>query len=244
MSFVESLKMKRVLFVCTGNRARSQMAEGLLRHLAGDRFEVFSAGTEPKGMAPLTIEVMREIGIDASGQRSKSVDEFAGQAFEYVISVCDSARQVCPAFPGKGKRLHWAVEDPSDAEARGMPLPDALRAAREKLRERIEAFLREESREGPAKAVMRLPFRQRFVLFWRLLRDGRVPLGAKLVLPAVGLYLLFPLDVIPDFVPVLGYLDDLLVVILGLWLFLRLCPRELFEEHIERIRGELQPVKK
>src|SRR6266542_6734438 len=98
---------RRVLFVCTGNRARSQMAEGLLRHLAGDRFEVNSAGTLPSGMSELTIEAMREIGIDVSGQRSKSVAEFAGQKFDYVITVCDSARQVCPAFPGEGERLHW-----------------------------------------------------------------------------------------------------------------------------------------
>ncbi len=79
--------MKRALFVCTGNRARSQMAEGLLRHLAGDRFQVHSVGTEPKGLAPLTIDVMKEIGIDVSGQRSKPVQEFAGQPFDYVITV-------------------------------------------------------------------------------------------------------------------------------------------------------------
>ena len=133
--------MKRVLFVCTGNRARSQMAEGLLRRLAGDRFEVHSAGTEPKGIAPLTIEVMREIGIDASGQRSKSVDEFAGQEFDYVITVCDTARQVCPAFPGKGKRLHWSVEDPAEAEGSEDERMPAFRAARDELQRRILALL-------------------------------------------------------------------------------------------------------
>src|SRR3990172_9765195 len=111
--------MKRVLFVCTGNRARSQIAEGLLRHLAGDRFDVFSAGTEPKGLIPLTIEVMRESGIDISGQRSKGVEEFEGQEFDYVITVCDTARQACPAFPDGGKRLHWSVEDPAGAGGRG-----------------------------------------------------------------------------------------------------------------------------
>src|SRR2546428_2432231 len=94
---------KRVLFVCTGNRARSQMAEGLLRALAGDSFDVYSAGTMPSGLSDLTIGAMREIGIDVSAQRSKSVDEFAGQAFDYVITVCDSARQVCPTFPGEGE---------------------------------------------------------------------------------------------------------------------------------------------
>ncbi len=135
--------MKRVLFVCTGNRARSQMAEGLLRHLAGDRFEAHSAGTEPKGLAPLTVEVMREIGIDVSGQQSKSVKEFANQRFDYVITVCDAARQRCPAFPGGGERIHWGVEDPADAEGRGEPPLQAFRAARDDLRTRIQGFLRQ-----------------------------------------------------------------------------------------------------
>jgi arsenate reductase len=132
--------VKRVLFVCTGNRARSQMAEGLLRYLAGGRFEVFSAGTEPKGLADETVQVMREIGIDVSGQRSQHVDEFAGQEFDCVVTVCDSARQACPAFPGAGPRLHWDVEDPADAEARGLSLIDSFRAARDELRRRVEEF--------------------------------------------------------------------------------------------------------
>jgi arsenate reductase len=102
------------------------MAEGLLRHLAGERFEVYSAGIAPKSMVPLTVAVMRETGIDISGQRSKSVEELAGQEFDYVITVCDSARQVCPTFPGSGTRLHW------DA--------DASRTARDDLRRRIEQF--------------------------------------------------------------------------------------------------------
>jgi arsenate reductase (thioredoxin) len=132
---------KRVLFICTGNRARSQMAEGLLRRLAGDRFDVYSAGTMPSGISELTIEVMREIGVDVSGQRSKSVDEYAGQSFHNVITVCDSARQVCPTFPGNGDRLHWDIEDPSDTEARGVPLTAAFRLAREQLRKRVEEFI-------------------------------------------------------------------------------------------------------
>ena len=136
--------MKRVLFVCTGNRARSQIAEGLLRHLAGDRFEVSSAGTKPKGLAEQTIEVMREIGVDISGQRSKHVEEYAGQPFDYVITVCDSARQSCPVFPGGGERIHWDVEDPLYAELRGESTVQALRYARDELRSRIEAFLRTE----------------------------------------------------------------------------------------------------
>jgi len=133
--------MKRVLFVCTGNRARSQMAEGLLRHLAGNRFEAHSAGTQPKGLAERTVEVMREIGIDVSGQRSKHVDVYAGQPFDYVITVCDSARQNCPVFPGGGERIHWDVEDPADTIARGDGPLDAFRAARDELRRRIEEFL-------------------------------------------------------------------------------------------------------
>jgi len=132
--------MQRVLFVCTGNRARSQMAEGLLRHLAGGRFDVCSAGTEPKGLAGETVQVMREIGIDVSGQRSQHVDEFAGQEFDYVITVCDSARQACPVFPGAGRRLHWDVEDPADAEARGLSRIDSFRAARDELRRRVAEF--------------------------------------------------------------------------------------------------------
>ena len=134
--------MKRVLFICTGNRARSQIAEGLLRHLAGDRFEVHSAGTKPKGLAEQTIEVMREIGVDISGQRSKHVEEYAGQPFDYVITVCDSARQSCPVFPGGGERIHWDVEDPLYAELRGESTVQALRYARDELRSRIEGFLR------------------------------------------------------------------------------------------------------
>lgn len=137
-----TLEKKRVLFVCTGNRARSQMAEGLLRHLAGDRFDVHSAGTRPSGMSELTIKAMREIGIDASAQWSKSVDDVAGDRFDYVITVCDSAREDCPLFPG-GEQLHWSIEDPSDIEARGVPLMEAFRLAREDLRRRIELFAHE-----------------------------------------------------------------------------------------------------
>ena len=135
--------MKRVLFVCTGNKARSQMAEGLLRHFAGGRFEVHSAGTQPSGLADETVAVMREIGIDTSGQRSKHVDEFLGQTFDYVVTVCDSARQACPVFPGEGRRLHWDVEDPADTEHAGVTRLNAFRKSRDTLRVFIEAFLRD-----------------------------------------------------------------------------------------------------
>jgi arsenate reductase len=129
-----------VLFVCTGNRARSQMGEGLLRHLAGERFEVSSAGILPSGLADETIEVMREIGIDVSGQRSQHVDEFLGREFDYVVTVCEDAKEVCPVFPGGGGRIHWSVEDPSDTFERGGTLLEAFRLARDDLRRRVERF--------------------------------------------------------------------------------------------------------
>lgn len=106
---------KRVLILCTGNSARSQMAEGLLRHDAGDKFEVESAGVEPSVVRPEAIETMKEIGIDISGHRSKSADEFVGQQFDYIITVCDNAKETCPFFPGDAKRIHQSFEDPPAA---------------------------------------------------------------------------------------------------------------------------------
>src|SRR5215831_16253762 len=106
---------KRVLFLCTGNSARSQMAEGLLRHRAGDRFEVYSAGIHPKGLHPRSIEAMREIGIDISRQASKDVAVYANEKFDYVITVCDRAKQQCPIFPG-AEPIHWGFDDPAEAE--------------------------------------------------------------------------------------------------------------------------------
>jgi arsenate reductase (thioredoxin) len=114
----------RVLFVCTGNSARSLMAEAVLRHHGGSRFEVHSAGTEPKGVNPLTRRVLAEAGIDASFARSKSVEEFLGQTFDYVVTVCDQARQVCPVFPGVHESIHWGYEDPAAVEG-----PDDVRLA-------------------------------------------------------------------------------------------------------------------
>ena len=107
------LARPRVLFLCTGNSARSQMAEGLLHQMAGDRFEVLSAGTNPSGVNPLAIEAMREIGIDISGHRSKNVTEFLGKPIEYVVTVCDHARESCPIFPGTYKFLSWSLDDPA-----------------------------------------------------------------------------------------------------------------------------------
>jgi arsenate reductase len=130
---------KRVLILCTGNSARSQMAEGLLRSLGGGRFEVFSAGTHPSRVRPEAIEAMREVGIDISGQRSKPVGEFAGREFDYVITVCDRAREECPVFPGRAERVHWSFDDPAEA-AGGWP--ERLEVFR-RVREEIGARLRE-----------------------------------------------------------------------------------------------------
>ena len=103
---------KRVLILCTGNSARSQMAEGLLRHDAGDQYEVESAGVAPSSVRPEAVEAMGEIGIDISNHRSKSADEFTGQQFDFVITVCDNAKESCPVFPGQAKRIHRSFEDP------------------------------------------------------------------------------------------------------------------------------------
>ena len=128
---------QRVLILCTGNSARSQMAEGFLRHLAGDRFDVFSAGTKPTGLSSYAVQVMSEVGIDISRQRSKSVDEFANQQFEYVVTVCDRARESCPFFPGSGKRLHRSFEDPAAAA------PQAHLEAFRRVRDQIASWLKE-----------------------------------------------------------------------------------------------------
>ena len=104
---------KRVLILCTGNSARSQMAEGLLRHEAGEKFDVESAGTKPRSVRPEAIAAMKELGIDISAHRSKHVDEFEGQQFDYVITVCDNARESCPVFFGKAEKLHRDFEDPA-----------------------------------------------------------------------------------------------------------------------------------
>lgn len=130
---------KRVLILCTGNSARSQMAEGLLRGLGGARFRVESAGTRPTGVRPEAIEAMREVGIDISGQRSKSVDEFTAQEFDYVITVCDNARQSCPVFSGKTVRVHWGFDDPAAVEGEW----EARLAAFRRVRDEIGAHLRE-----------------------------------------------------------------------------------------------------
>ena len=131
----------RVLFVCTGNSARSVLAEALLRHRGGDAFEVHSAGTEPKGINPLTLRTLAEAGIDASWARSKSVTEFLGQRFDYVITVCDQARQSCPVFPGVHESLHWDNEDPAAAEGTDQERMAVFRRVFAGLGERIGLFI-------------------------------------------------------------------------------------------------------
>jgi arsenate reductase len=131
----------RVLFLCTHNSARSQMAEGLLRHLAGDRFEAYSAGTEATHVRPLAIRAMDEIGIDISGQESKTLNRYLGEPFDYVITVCDEANEACPFFPGAKNRLHWSFEDPAQATGSEEERLGVFRRARDKIRERIEQEL-------------------------------------------------------------------------------------------------------
>lgn len=131
---------KRVLILCTGNSARSQMAEGLLRHIAGDRFEVESGGVEPSHVRPQAIEAMRERGIDISEHRSKSVDEFAGQDFDYVITVCDNANERCPVFPGKTERIHWSFDDPAAAEGDEAARLAVFRRVRDEIESRLREF--------------------------------------------------------------------------------------------------------
>jgi arsenate reductase len=133
---------KRVLILCTGNSARSQMAEGLLRHDAGDRFEVESAGTKPSQVRPEAIAVMKELGIDISGHRSKSVDEFAGEKFDYVLTVCDNARETCPIFPGHANRLHQNFADPAAVEGSEETRFGAFRRVRDELRAYLRNFPR------------------------------------------------------------------------------------------------------
>jgi arsenate reductase len=131
----------RVLILCTGNSARSQMAEGLLRHYGGETFEVVSAGIDPSFVRPEAIEVMREIDIDISSHRSKSVEEFIGQPFDYVITVCDNANQRCPIFPGASRRIHWSIEDPAAIEGNAETRLEAFRIARNELRKLLSEFI-------------------------------------------------------------------------------------------------------
>ena len=135
---------KSVLFLCTGNSCRSQMAEGLLRHFAGDRFTVDSAGTHPVGLNPGAVDIMKEIGVDISGHRSKQVSEFGGRRFDYVVTVCDRAKESCPVFPG-GKVLHWSFDDPAHAAGSSEERTAVFRRVRNEIAGRLQQFLTEEA---------------------------------------------------------------------------------------------------
>lgn len=132
----------KVLFLCTGNSCRSQMAEGLLRHLSRGTLEVASAGTHPKTIHPDAIRCMAEIGIDISAQQAKSLDLFLGEHLDYVITVCDRARDACPVFPGAAEHLHWSIPDPALAQGTQEERMRVFRQVREELRDRIEELLR------------------------------------------------------------------------------------------------------
>ena len=129
---------KKVLILCTGNSCRSQMAEGVLRHYGSGRYEVFSAGTKPSRVNPVAIQVMKEIGIDISGHRSKHVDEFKGQTFDYVITVCDNAKESCPFFSGYTKRLHWEFPDPPHDQQITKSVIEEFRKVRDMIHEKFK----------------------------------------------------------------------------------------------------------
>jgi len=141
MDTEEAAKRTKVLFVCTHNASRSQMAEGLLRHLSGGAFDVYSAGTEPGELHPLAVEAMAEEGIDISGQRAKSVDDFVRQAFDYVITLCDEANETCPFFPNARTRLHWSFPDPSTATGSHEERLAVFREVRDGIRARVEKLV-------------------------------------------------------------------------------------------------------
>jgi arsenate reductase len=130
----------RVLFLCTGNSARSQMAESLLRNLGGERYEVHSAGTEPRPLHPLAVQVMGEAGVDIAGRQSKSLARYLGQCFDYIITVCDRARDNCPTFPGDSERIHWGFEDPAEAGGSEEEQLKVFRRVRNEISERIRLF--------------------------------------------------------------------------------------------------------
>jgi arsenate reductase len=142
--------LKRVLILCTGNSARSQMAEGLLRHTAGDMFEVQSAGVSPSSVRPEAIEAMDEIAIDISRHRSKSVDEFVGQDFDYIITVCDNAKETCPVFPGKARRIHKNFEDPPTASVGD---PNSRMAIFRRVRDELHDWLKDFIEAETAKEI-------------------------------------------------------------------------------------------
>lgn len=134
------LMKRKVLILCTGNSCRSQMAEGILKHYGSDKFEVFSAGTKPSIVNKTAIQVMREIGIDISNHRSKHIDEFLGQKMDYIISVCDNAKESCPIFPGGTKHLHWPFPDPPHGQEITETVLDDFRKVRDLILARFKCL--------------------------------------------------------------------------------------------------------
>jgi arsenate reductase (thioredoxin) len=130
-----------VLFVCTGNSARSQMAEALLRAMGEGAFETFSAGTQPRGVNPLTIRVLAEVGLDISAATSKAVEGFLGQPFDYAVTVCDRAREACPVFPGARRSWHWDLDDPAEATGTDEERLQAFRETRDLITAQVRAFI-------------------------------------------------------------------------------------------------------
>ncbi len=142
---MNSNNKKRILILCTANSARSQMAEGVLRNLAGDRYEVFSAGSRATSVNPYAIQVMREIGVDLSSHTSKTFAPFLGQPFDAVITVCDNAAENCPFLPGQYNRIHWSFPDPAAVEGDAEKL-QAFREVRDGLIEKFNAFVHEQEK--------------------------------------------------------------------------------------------------
>ncbi len=139
----------RVLILCTGNSARSQMAEGWLRHFGGDRFEVASAGTKPaERVNPLAVQAMAEVGIDISAHYPKHLERYLGDPWDYVITVCDAANEACPFFPGGKRRVHWSFEDPASAQGSEEERLAIFRRVRDQIRDRFEEFARERAHTG------------------------------------------------------------------------------------------------
>ena len=134
-------KKKKVLFICTGNACRSQIAHGLLRDMAGDRFEVFSAGSHPSRVHPMSVAVMEEVGVDISHHTSDFVDDYLDKGIDIAITVCDNANQSCPTFPGNAERIHWSIDDPFKGWSFDTSQMDSFRETRREIKEKLETFL-------------------------------------------------------------------------------------------------------
>lgn len=133
----------RILVLCTGNSCRSQIAEGFFRHYGGSNVEVYSAGLTPKGVHPIAIQVMKEIGIDISGQTSNHLNEYLGLKFDYIITVCDNAASNCPVFPGDATRLHWPFDDPAHATGTDEQVLNEFRRVRDEIGQRVKEWMEE-----------------------------------------------------------------------------------------------------